>query len=165
MFELIKDIWNLFLELIGFLFDIDFSDSDKEHEDPFANVADAQTDSRLFDPNKVYKSEEIAVLTSAFGRDTAEYITDLREQVDTLVQENTLEYVDSVYVILPPEKFSGATNSAAVIDNIIESVYSQLDGDFILKPGKINVFVTEGGLKYAEIYIDQYKPTEEFIMS
>lgn len=170
MFEIIKGMWFLFLEFIGYLLDIEFIRDEKPLEEPFSNVSNAitaieETKEKAFSPSKIFAPKEIALLESTFGRETAEYINSLRQQVEKLVADNTLEYVDSIYTVLPPEKFPGAAFSPAVIDNIIESVYSQFDGDIILKPGKINVFATENGLRYAEMYLDYYRPTEEFVMS
>ena len=170
MTELIKDIWNLFLEFIGFLFDLDFTKNEQKFDDPFDNLSksldfpDGTKDTALTS-KEIFASKEIAFLEAAFGRDTAEYIQYLRQTVDDLVKENTLEYADSVYIVLPPEKFPGSGFSPAIIDNIIERVYAQFDGDVILKPGKINVLTTDGGHMYAEMYLDYYRPTEEFIMT
>lgn len=170
MFEIIKGIWNLFLEFTGFLFDTDFTKSKAKFNKPFTDVPAVL---RLPDGSEdissgsrdLFSAKNTAMLEVVFGKETAKYISSLRDNVNDLVKENTIEYADSVYVVMPPEKFPGDGLSPAIIDNIMESVYAQFNGDVILKPGKINVFITESGLKYAEMYIDYYKPTEEFVMN
>ena len=154
----IKGIWQLFLNFIGFLFDLDFSE--KEPENPFANVPSPAT---LNDKNKIFASEDTAMLETAFGEDVTDYINRLRSEVDYLVKEHNLKRMQSILTVLPPQKLAEANMPVATINNVIENIYSQFDGDVILRPGKINVFVNDSGIRFAEMYIDCYKPVEELV--
>ena len=154
----IKGIWQLFLNFIGFLFDLDFSE--KEPENPFSNVPSSAT---LNDKNKIFASEDTAMLETAFGEDVTDYINRLRNEVDYLVKEHNLKRMQSILTVLPPQKLAEANMPVATINNVIENIYSQFDGDVILRPGKINVFVNDSGIRFAEMYIDCYKPVEELV--
>ena len=155
----IKGIWHLFLDFIGFLFDIDFNETD-ELENPFSNVPGSAT---LNDKNKIFVSEDTEMIETAFGKDAARYINNLREEADYLVKEHGLQKTDSVVTVLPPQKLVEANLSPATINNIIENIYNQFDGDIILKPGRINVFVNDSGIRFAELYMDCYKPAVELV--
>ena len=153
----IKGIWQLFLDFIGFLFDLDFSE--KEPENPFANVPSSAT---LNDRNRVFASEDIEQLETALGEDAADYIYRLREEVDYLVKEHNLKKMNSILTVLPPQKFTeGNISTLTIISGAIENIYAQFNGDVILRPGRINVFVNNSGIKFAEMYIDCYEPVEE----
>ena len=154
----IKGIWQLFLNFIGFLFDLDFSE--KEPKNPFSNVPSSAT---LNDKNKIFASEDTAMLETAFGEDVTDYINRLRNEVDYLVKEHNLKRMQSILTVLPPQKLAEANMPVATINNVIENIYSQFDGDVILRPGKINVFVNDSGIRFAEMYIDCYKPVEELV--
>ncbi|OGH95802.1 MAG: hypothetical protein A2039_07265 [Candidatus Melainabacteria bacterium GWA2_34_9] len=154
----IKGIWQLFLNFIGFLFDLDFSE--KEPENPFTNVPNP---ARLNEQNKVFTSDDTELLETAFGEDAADYINQLRNEVDYLVKEHNLKRMQSILTVLPPQKLAEANVPTAVINNVIENIYGQFDGDVILRPGKINVFVNDSGIRFAEMYIDCYKPVEELV--
>ena len=154
----IKGIWQLFLNFIGFLFDLDFSE--EEPENPFSNVPSSAT---LNDKNKIFASEDTAMLETAFGEDVTDYINRLRNEVDYLVKEHNLKRMQSILTVLPPQKLAEANVPTAVINNVIENIYGQFDGDVILRPGKINVFVNDSGIRFAEMYIDCYKPVEELV--
>jgi len=154
----IKGIWQLFLNFIGFLFDLDFSE--KEPENPFTNVPNP---ARLNEQNKVFTSDDTELLETAFGEDAADYINQLRNEVDYLVKEHNLKRMQSILTVLPPQKLADANVPTAVINNVIENIYGQFDGDVILRPGKINVFVNDSGIRFAEMYIDCYKPVEELV--
>jgi len=155
----IKGIWQLFLDFIGFLFDIDFNETD-ELENPFSNVPTPVT---LNDKNKVVLSEDADMIKTAFGKDAARYINRLRREADFLVKEHSLQQMDSILTMLPPQKLTEANLAPSIINNIIESIYNQIDGDVILKPGKINVFVNDNGVRFAEIYMECYKPVDELV--
>ena len=157
----IKGIWQLFLNFIGFLFDLDFNE--KEPENPFSNVPVAPNSANISNPNKIFASEDTAMLETAFGEDAADYINRLRNEVDYLVKEHGLKKTQSILTVLPPQKLSDNNIPTAVINNVIENIYVQFDGDVILRPGKINVFVNNSGIRFAEMYIDCYKPIEELV--
>jgi len=151
----IKGIWQLFLNFIGFLFDLDFSE--KAPENPFSNVPTPIINN---EKNKIFSANDIELLETAFGEDAADYIDRLRNEVDYLVKEHNLKKMNSVLTVIPPEKLANAEIPAATINGIIENIYAQFDGDVILRPGKINVFVQDNGTRFAEMYIDCYKPVE-----
>lgn len=154
----IKGIWQLFLDFIGFLFDLDFSE--KEQENPFSNVPNS---AELNDKNKLFAFEDGELLETAFGEDSADYINRLRAEVDYLVKEHDLKQMDSILTVLPPQKLAEANVPVATINNVIENIYAQFNGDVILRPGKVNVFVNNSGIRFAEMYIDCYKPVEELV--
>ncbi len=160
--EFYIDLWNLFLDFIGFLFDIDFRNkNEKEKENPFANVPELPVVSNEI--HREIKTDDLSSLEKAIGKNAANYIEKMREEVDFLVNEHELKYVDSILAVIPPQKLDETNLSSTVIENIIESIYNQYNEDVILRPGKINMFVNNGGEKIAEIYIDCYKPSEELI--
>jgi len=151
----IKEIRQLFLDFIGFLFDLDLSE--KISENPFSNVPSPAMPG---DKNKIFSSDDIELLEKAFGEDAADYIDRLRNEVDYLLKEHNLKRMNSILTVIPPEKLAGTKLPVAAINGIIENIYAQFDGDVILRPGKINVFVNENGVRFAEMYIDCYKPIE-----
>lgn len=154
----LKGIWQLFLDFIGFLFDLDFSE--KEPENPFANVPSSAS---LNDKNKIFASEDAEMLETAFGEDATDYINRLRQETDYLVKEHNLKKMDSILTVLPPQKLAEVNVPVSTINGMIESIYAQFDGDVILRPGRINVFVNDKGIRFAEMYLDCYKPVEELI--
>lgn len=154
--NLIKGIWQLFLKFIDFLFDTDFKE-ENETENPFSNIPDSAIP--INNKNKVVLSEDQELIESAFGKDAAKYINKLRDEVDYLLKEHNLEKMDSIFTMIPPAQLV----SASAINNIIENIYMQFDGDVILRPGKINVFTSDAGIKFAEFYIDCYKPFDELV--
>lgn len=149
----LKGVWDLFLDFIDFLFDLE---EDRE-ELPFP---DAPKSATLNDKNKTFVSEDIELLETAFGTDAADYIDSLRKEADYLVQEHGLKRMNSIRTVLPPQQIAEANVAPAAINSMIESIYAQFDGDVILRPGKINVFVNNSGLRFAEMYIDCFKPIE-----
>lgn len=154
----IKGIWDLFLDFIGFLFDLDFGDDIEET--PFPDAPKSET---LNDNNRVFVSEDAEMLESAFGADAADYINSLRREVDYMVQEHGLKRMNSIRTVLPPQKLAEVNIPPATINSLIENIYSQFDGDVILRPGKVNVFVSDSGIRFAEMFIDCYKPVEMLV--
>jgi hypothetical protein len=154
----VKGIWQLFLDFIGFLFDLDLTE--KEPDNPFSNVPSLAT---LDDRNKIFAPEDKELLETAFGEEATEYINNLRSEVDYLVKEHNLKRMNSILTVLPPQKLAESNIPVATINGMIESIYAQFDGDVILRPGKINVFIKDDGVRFAEMYIDCYKPIEELV--
>lgn len=164
--EIIRDIWQIFLDLIGFIFDIDFKD--EEEDNPFSNIEDPNAENsseKTTNPKRVFETREVQRLEAAFGAAAADFIINMRNEVDEVVKAHGLEYQDSILTVIPPEKLGKSDIHPAVINTMIESIYAQFDGDVILRPGKVNVFMTDEGMRFAEMYIDCYKPVEEPVNS
>ncbi len=155
----IKGIGQLFLDFIGYLFDLDFRE--KETENPFSNLPNS---TNLKNKNRVFAtSEDEELLETAFGEEAANYINNLRNEVDYLVQEHGLKKTNSILTVIPPERLAESNNFAITITGMIENIYSQFDGDVILRPGIVNVFENNNGVRFAEMYIDCYQPVEMLV--
>jgi hypothetical protein len=166
----LKGIFQLFLDFIGYIFDIDFRDD----ENPFPDADGTDLSDKKPTENveritpkasKLLANREIDRLQGAFGREAASYIVEMRNDADEVINKHELQYTDSILTVLSPERLGKTEVSPSVISGMIESIYAQFDGDVILRPGKINVFVTQEGSKFAEMYIDCYKPSEVLISS
>jgi len=161
---MIRGLWSLFTDFIGFLFDIDLGSKAKQQpESPFSNVPSLPA--MRNEIHREINSEDENFLVNAFGAATADYINSTREEVDNMIQEYGFQQIDSILAVIPPQKLSSADIPPSLIDSMIQSIYNQFDGDIVLRPGKINMFVNSNGEKIAEMYIDCYRLSEEFIKS
>jgi len=153
--SIVKGVWKLFLDFIGFLFDLDLNEKPKEPEKPFPELSQPV---KINNNATTLHAKDNEIPEAFFDDEAAEFIIQLREEVDFLVKEHGLQRKNSILTVLPPQKLSENKISVTTINGVIENIYSQFDGDVILRPGRINVFVNDSGVKFAEMYIDTYKP-------
>jgi len=104
-------------------------------------------------------------LKSAFGMQTADYIVNLRQEVDHLVKEHGLVQEDSMMVVISPENFRNSLLSPDFFETTLERIYSQCNKDVILKLGNIMILKTAVGVPYAEVQIETYSVSKEILAS
>jgi len=158
--NIFRDIWGLFLDFIGFLFDLDLREKPKEPEKPFPELP---MPVKVNNNATTLSAKDNDIPDAFFDEEAADFIVQLREEVDFLVKEHGLLRKNSILTVLPPQKLVENKISATTMNGIVENIYSQFDGDVILRPGRINVFVNDSGTKFAEMYIDIYQPQKEII--
>lgn len=104
--------------------------------------------------------EQIATL---FGDAAAEYIKNLRNEVDIIVEEQELTQLSSIKIVIPPEKIQSSLLGREFFELTIERIADQFEGKVILKPGDIRIKHTLTGVPFAEMQLEAYAVSEKAI--
>jgi len=104
--------------------------------------------------------EQVAIL---FGEAAAEYINNLRNDVDNLVEEQGLTQLTSIRIVIPPEKIQSSLLGREFFEINIKRISDQFDGKVVLKPGEIRIKHTLSGVSFAEMQLEAYAVSEKTI--
>jgi hypothetical protein len=105
-------------------------------------------------------SKDYERLTTLFGEATAEYITNLRNEIDNMVEEHGLVRKNTIMVVIPPEKMQSSLLGREFFEYTLDRIYAQLN-NVVLKPGNIRIKHTSSGALFAEMQVEAYGAGEE----
>lgn len=110
-----------------------------------------------------YENSDYEQIATLFGEAAAEYIKNLRNEVDSLLEEQGLTQLSSIKIVIPPEKIQSSLLGREFFEITIKRITDQFDGKVILKPGDIKVKHTLSGVPFAEMQLEAYAVSETAI--
>ncbi len=174
-------IWDIAKQVFAYIYDFLFNWEDEPFEDEAFledeklkhSVAQINTAENQFAENNSTvsiknqptgkNSKDYEYLKGIFGKQTADYIVNTRQEVDYLVKEHNLIRKNTIMVVIPPEKMRTSLLGPEFFEATLEKLYSQFNKDVILKPRNIRVINAKGDALYAEIQIEAFSVNEEVI--
>ena len=160
-----KIILDIILKIFDYIYDFLFNWEDDPYEEENFIENEKIKHSIVKTPDKNIESNirEFKLIKNTFGTTAADYIFGLRQEVDYLIKKHGLVYENTIRVVIPPEKLNKGNLSPKILEETMESIYSQYNKDVILKPGKINVIGSGEKTFLVELEIENYTINEEIL--
>jgi len=163
MKNLIEMIGNIFEFIYDFIFDWEDDPFEEQEfiEKEKQKHAMVKAEKRSFEEIK----SEYELIEDIFGEVAADYVINLRKEVDLLVNKHNLTQENVIRVIIPPEKLVPGNLNPYIFEETIEGIYSQYNRDVILKPGKITMMKTQNGQTIANLEVISFTINEQLLAS